>query len=136
MKTVIKDNVFITKFAYTIERDEKGNPLPRRTTTCYVRMGKVNDPEKKLSEVLVKTTSRNGKKENFSRANGRLVAFRRAMLTLFKGEYIGYPVNASEVGVIAYSSNIHLRLGYIGLSIEDQPTFWEDFRKQCPSSFK
>ena len=89
MKTIIKDNVFITKFAYTIERDENGNPLRSRTTSCYIRMGKVNDPEKKLSEVIVKATSKNNPKENFSRAAGRLVAFRRAMLTLFKGNYDG-----------------------------------------------
>lgn len=111
MRTVIGNTVFITKFGYPVDRDESGHIIQkrRRETVCYIRTGKVDDPEKILSERIVQTTSLNSKKENFSKSVGRLVAFRRAIEKLYTGGHI---------------------------KEEEKELFWNDFRHQCPSTFR
>lgn len=93
MKTVINDTAFIIKFAYPLPVDANGKPLkdaddhrvvPRvRESKCFIRVGSVNDPEKKLSEVLVETVARTHSKDNFMRSYGRCYTFLKAMDALF-----------------------------------------------------
>jgi len=89
MKTVIGNNVFVTKFAYPVKADginpKPGNIWPRRQTICYIKHGVTGTTE--LPNKLVEVEVVNSKKDQFSRKIGRTLAFKKALHALFADAY-------------------------------------------------
>ena len=109
MKTQIGNHVFIIKFGYS--EYDKQFPNNPRDSFCYIKVGATDTLE---TYPLLETHCRNDSRDNFSKANGRLVAFKKAMGILFNDEN---------------------RVRF-GLTKEDKYIFWQDLKDQCPTTFR
>lgn len=113
MKTVIGPNTFITKFAYkTVETGIPGkkSPVTQRESICYIKHSKSKDSADVLVDVTVRTDSR----DQFERAVGRSLAFKKALTTLFA------------------SKETRDRFGLGNVEFNQ---FVRDFYDQCPNSY-
>lgn len=115
MKTVIGNNVFVTKFAYPTKEgniDPKpGNIWPRRATVCYIKHGVTGTTE--LPNKLVEVDVVNSKRDQFNKKIGRPLAFKKALRELF--------------------NNAEYRTQF-GLTKAEFNQFVRDFKEQCSNS--
>jgi len=112
MKTVIGPNTFITKFAYkTVDSvlPSSGKKITQRESICYIKHATSKDASTVLVDVSVRTDSR----DNFERAVGRSLAFKKALTTLFADK------------------TVRERFGLGNVEFNQ---FVRDFYEQCPNS--
>ena len=112
MKTVIGSNVFITKFSYKpVEKIlASGKIIKQVESFCYIKHSTSKDTSDKLIEVSVRNDSR----DNFERAVGRSLAFKKALTSLFA------------------SKETRDRFGLGNVEFNQ---FVRDFYEQCPNSY-
>jgi hypothetical protein len=116
MKTQIGSNTFITHFAYPefereFTRSYGTEVVTQRESICKIKLSVSATDSKVIAEAKVRTDSR----EQFVKAIGRNMAFKKALAALF----------ASKENREKY-----------GLSSADFNTFMKDFNEQCPSNAK
>jgi hypothetical protein len=109
MKTVIRGQVFITKFAYPEKKSADGSI--QRESICYIKVGEANIKDEELT-VAAEGKASCDSRDNFNRVIGRTIAFKRAMSNLFNG----------ETGT------------KYALDNEDFKVFIKDYKKQCSTS--
>ena len=118
MKTVIGNNAFVIKFAYPHrenpleDQPKPGNRWPQRPTICYIRQGEVGTKE--LSNTLVQEVAISHPKDQFIKAVGRSISFKRAIHALFAKKELRELYN---------------------LDSNSFKQFMNDFKTQCSASF-
>ena len=111
MKTVIGNNIFITKFAYPeITNHISCNKIVKqRESVCYIKHSKSQTE----SEIIVQDSVKTDSRDSFIKAKGRNLAFKKTLNKLFADKT--------------------LRKQF-GLTNVEFDQFVSDYYNQCPTS--
>jgi len=111
MKIVINKKLFIIKFAYHVHEDVLSDTY-QRETVCYIKVIGLDTKEDEEPITIVSESASCDSRDNFVKAKGRAIAFKRALTQLF-----GSDIREEQ-----------------GLNHEHYVIFMSTFKEECSTS--